>query len=338
MSKILVTGGCGYIGSHTIADLLDHNYEVICADNNMRSTTVLLERAEQITGKKVPHLKVDLCDYTATREIFVNHSITGIIHFAALKSVDESVKHPMLYYYNNLVSQVNVLRCTEEFNVPLFVFSSSCSVYGNTTELPVSEETPLQKAESPYGMTKQMGEDMIRDIAKTSKTRFVMLRYFNPAGAHPSSMIGEVPFGKPSNLVPAITQFAAGRIPALKVYGSNYDTKDGSCIRDFIHVCDIAHAHTQALKYLNTINSPHYCEIFNLGTGNGVTVLETIHAFEKISGLTLNYELAPRREGDVVAVYASNQKAREILNWKPEYNLDQIMLTAWKWENSYKGV
>ncbi len=332
MGKILVTGGCGYIGSHTIVDLVTNGYEVICADNNFRSTTQLLEKAELITGKKIPFYKTDLCDYKATREIFAANQIDGIIHFAALKSVDESVREPLLYYYNNLVSQANVLKCTEEFAVPLFVFSSSCSVYGNAVELPVTEETALQTAESPYGRTKQMGEDMIRDIAKASKTKFILLRYFNPAGAHPSSMLGEVPFGRPSNLVPAITQFAAGRLPALKVFGTDYDTRDGSCIRDLIHVCDIAHAHTLSLQYLYKLTDAHFCEVLNLGTGIGVTVLEAISAFEKVSGIKLDFELAPRRDGDVVAVYASNIRAKERLNWKPEYSLEQIMQTAWNWE------
>lgn len=338
MGKILVTGGCGYIGSHTIVDLVKHNYDVICVDNNMRSTTLLLERTEQITGKKIPHIKADICDLEAMRKVFSAHTIDGIIHFAALKSVDESVNEPTLYYYNNLVSQANILKCTEEFHIPFFVFSSSCSVYGNATELPVTEETPLQRAESPYGMTKQMGEEMIREIAKVSKTKFALLRYFNPAGAHPSSIIGEVPYGRPSNLVPAITQFAAGRLPALKVFGSDYDTRDGSCIRDLIHVCDIAHAHTRALQFLANLNNDHYCEVFNLGTGNGVTVLEAIHAFEKVTGQKLNYQLAPRRPGDIVAVYASNKKAKDVLSWTPAFDLMEIMLTAWNWENAWAAI
>lgn len=337
MAKILVTGGCGYIGSHTITDLLENGYEVVCADNNMRSTTELLKKVEEITGKHVPHYPTDLCKIEDVRKIFSENVFDGIIHFAALKSVDESVKEPALYFYNNLASQVNVIKCTEEFNVPFFVFSSSCSVYGNATALPVTEETPLEKAESPYGLTKQMGEEIIKETARASKTKFILLRYFNPAGAHPSARIGEVPFGRPSNLVPAITQFAAGRLPALKVFGTDYDTRDGSCIRDLIHVCDIAHAHTLALKYLTTLPGEHYCDVFNLGTGNGVTVLEAIKAFEKVANKKLNYELAGRRQGDVVAVYASNEKARNTLKWEPQYDLDQIMLTAWNWENVISG-
>jgi len=328
---ILVTGGCGYIGSHTIVDLLSNGYEVISVDNNSRSSPKQLYGVEKITGKKILNYSTDLCDLEQTRIIFRNHPIEGIIHFAAYKSVDESVQNPWLYFHNNLVSQINVLQCAAEFNIQNFVFSSSCSVYGNADEIPVTEETPLKNAESPYGRTKQIGEDLIRDIAKVSSTRFVLLRYFNPVGAHPSTIIGEVPFGKPSNLIPAITQFAAGRLPLLNVYGANYDTRDGSCIRDFIHVCDIAHAHTQALGRL--IKGPQdNCEIFNLGTGNGVTVLEAIHSFERISGKKLDYKIADRRPGDVVAIYANNNKARQSLEWVPQYTLDDMMKTAWKWE------
>jgi UDP-glucose 4-epimerase len=299
----------------------------------MRSTPELLAAVEKITGKKIPFVRTDLCKIDEVRSLFTAYRFDGIIHFAALKSVDESVKDPALYFYNNLASQVNMLKCTEEFSVPFFVFSSSCSVYGNVSALPVTEETLLARAESPYGLTKQMGEEIIRNISAASRTKFVLLRYFNPAGAHPSGKIGEVPFGKPSNLVPAITQFAAGKLQGLTVFGSDYDTRDGSCIRDFIHVSDIAHAHTQAFRYLTTVPGEHYCEVFNLGTGNGITVLETIRAFEKVADRKLDYKIAGRREGDVVAVYASNEKAARILNWKPVYTIEDIMRTAWAWEN-----
>jgi UDP-glucose 4-epimerase len=329
---ILVTGGCGYIGSHTIADLLENGYDVVAVDNNSRSTTQLLDGVQKITGQKIVHYKTDLCDFEATRKVFEQHVIDGIIHFAAFKSVDESVQSPLLYFQNNLVSQINILRCCEEFKVPNFVFSSSCSVYGNADEIPVTEETVLKKAESPYGRTKQIGEDMIMDIAKVSAAKFVLLRYFNPVGAHPSAIIGEIPFGRPSNLIPAITQFAAGKLPALKVFGTDYDTRDGSCMRDFIHVCDIAHAHTLAIAYLMNKKTGSNCEILNLGTGNGVTVLEAIHAFEKVSGKNLSYTLAERRPGDVVAVYANNNKAKNLLGWTPRFGLEDMMRTAWKWE------
>jgi UDP-glucose 4-epimerase len=231
-----------------------------------------------------------------------------------------------------------LLKCTKEFNISFFVFSSSCSVYGNADSIPVTEETVLKKAESPYGMTKQVGEDMIRDFAKVSTAKFILLRYFNPTGAHPSALIGEVPFGKPSNLVPAITQFAAGKLLQLKVFGTDYDTRDGSCIRDFVHVCDIAHAHTLALEYLIREENYPGCETFNLGTGQGVTVLETINAFEKISGKTLNYELADRRPGDIIAVYANNDKARRVLKWEPAYSLEDMMRTAWNWELALSNI
>ncbi len=331
---ILVTGGCGYIGAHTIVDLLQHGYEVVNIDNNSRSTDRLLDGIEKITGKKFITHHTDLCDLEETRKIFRQYAVTGIIHFAAYKSVDESVLKPLEYYRNNLQSQLNMLSCTEEFNIPYFVFSSTCSVYGNAREIPVTEKTPLGLAESPYGRTKQIGEDMIRDLAKVSKTKFVLLRYFNPVGAHPSAAIGEIPFGKPANLVPAITQFAIGKIPQLKVYGTDYDTRDGSCIRDYIHICDIAHAHTLAMDHLLANKSDNNCEVYNLGTGNGVTVLEAIHAFENVTGKKLNYTQTARRPGDVVAVYANNDKARKNLNWKTEYNLEDMMRTAWKWEQA----
>jgi UDP-glucose 4-epimerase len=331
---ILVTGGCGYIGSHTIADLLENGYDVVSVDNNSRSTTQLLEGVQKIAGRKVTNYKTDLCNFEETRKIFQQHSIDGIIHFAAFKSVDESVQQPLLYFQNNLGSQINILRCLEEFKIANFVFSSSCSVYGNADIIPVTEETPLKRAESPYGRTKQIGEDMIMDIAKISPAKFVLLRYFNPTGAHPSGIIGEVPFGRPSNLVPAITQFGAGKLPELKVYGTDYDTRDGSCIRDFVHVSDIAHAHTQAIDYLASQKPSSNCEILNLGTGNGVTVLEAIHAFEEVTGKKLNYTLAERRPGDIVAVYANNNKARKMLNWIPKYNLADMMKTAWQWEQA----
>jgi UDP-glucose 4-epimerase len=329
---ILVTGGCGYIGSHTLVDLIANGYDVISIDNNSRSGKQLLEGACKITGREIVNYQIDICDYTALRQIFEKHQIDGIIHFAAFKSVDESVQQPLLYFNNNLVSQINILRCCQEFNISNFVFSSSCSVYGNADVIPVTEETILKKAESPYGRTKQIGEDMLRDIAAVSNCNFILLRYFNPAGAHPSAIIGEIPHGRPSNLVPAITQFAIGKIPQLKVFGTDYDTRDGSCIRDFVHVCDIAHAHTLAMNYLVEKSNKSNYEIFNLGTGNGVTVLETITAFEAVAGKKLAYEFDDRRPGDVVAVYANNDKAKSLLQWIPTYNLRDIMLTAWEWE------
>jgi UDP-glucose 4-epimerase len=338
MAKILVTGGCGYIGSHTLVDLVENGYDVICVDNNSRSHVGILKGVEQITGKPIKHYKVDLCNYDDTYAIFQeNDDIDGIIHFAAYKAVGESVEKPLMYFENNTTSLINLLKCVQEFNTPWFVFSSSCTVYGNPENSIVTEETPTKPAESPYGFTKQIGEQMIRDFQKTKPdTKCILLRYFNPVGAHPSTLIGELPVGRPQNLVPAITQTAIGKIPKMTVFGDDYNTRDGSCVRDFIHVSDIAHAHTLAIKYLEEGKSTMGCEVFNLGTGNGVTVLEAIHAFEKVSGQKLNYEIGPRRAGDVIAIYANNDKAKNSLGWNPKYSLDDMMSTAWKWEQKIK--
>ena len=333
MSKILVTGGCGYIGSHTIVDLIENGYDVISVDNNSRSNANVLKGIEQITGKKVKNYKVDLCNFDDTFAIFQeNEDISGIIHFAAYKSVGESVQKPLMYFENNLTSLINLLKCVQEFHIPHFVFSSSCSVYGNPDEIPVTEKTVPKPAESPYGYTKQMGEQIVHEFAKNSGTQSILLRYFNPAGAHPSIAIGEMPVGKPENLIPAITQTAIGRIQKMFVHGHDYPTRDGSCIRDYIHICDLANAHTLSLKYLEEGRNKGLCEVFNLGSGNGVSVLEAIHAFEKVSGIKLNYELGPRRPGDVVAVYANNDLAKTVLGWNPKFSLEDMLSTAWKWE------
>ncbi len=337
MNKVLVTGGCGYIGSHTIVDLIENGYDVISVDNNSRSTPRILEGVEKITGRKVKNYKVDLCNYDDTFAIFQeNEDIVGIIHFAAYKAVGESVEQPLMYFENNLGSLINLLKCVQEFNVPYFVFSSSCTVYGNPDEIPVTEKTPPKPAESPYGYTKQMGEQIINEFSKAVPTQCVLLRYFNPVGAHPSAFIGELPIGKPANLVPVITQTAIGKIPQVTVYGNDYPTRDGSCIRDYIHVCDIAHAHTLAMDYLLNKGSDKRCEVFNLGSGNGVSVLEAINAFEKVSGVKLNYAIGPRRPGDVVAIYANNEYAVKTLGWKLKYNLEDMMSSAWKWEQKLK--
>jgi UDP-glucose 4-epimerase len=251
--------------------------------------------------------------------------------------VAESVENPLLYFENNLVSLINLLKCVQEFQVPHFVFSSSCTVYGNPDEVPVTENTPLKTAESPYGYSKQVSEEIVKEFTKSSDTQCVLLRYFNPAGAHPSAIIGEMPIGLPQNLVPAITQTAIGRLPKMFVYGNDYPTRDGSCIRDYIHVCDLATAHTLSLQYLEQEKNAGKCEVFNLGSGTGVSVLEAIHAFEKVSGLKLNYEIGPRRSGDVVAVYANNDLATSLLGWKPVYLLEDMMATAWKWEQRLKA-
>ncbi|MHA4843761.1 UDP-glucose 4-epimerase GalE [Flavitalea antarctica] len=337
MKKILVTGGCGYIGSHTIVDLIENGYDVISVDNNSRSSPRIYEGIEKITGKKIRRYKVDLCNFDDTFAIFQeNDDIAGIIHFAAYKAVGESVEQPLMYFENNLVSLINLLKCVQEFNIPNFVFSSSCTVYGNPDVIPVTESTPPKPAESPYGYTKQMGEQIINEFSKANDSKCILLRYFNPVGAHPSTLIGELPVGRPANLVPAITQTAIGKLPTLMVYGDDYPTRDGSCIRDYIHVCDIAHAHTLAVQFLLERRSTKRCEVFNLGSGNGITVLEAIKTFEQVSGVKLNYEIGPRRPGDVVAIYANNDYARTELHWEPVYGLDEMMATAWKWEQRLK--
>src|SRR5947208_6401131 len=279
MSKILVTGGCGYIGTHTLVDLTENGYDVISVDNNKRSNPIILDSVQKIAGKKIKNYKVDLCNFDDTFAIFQeNEDVEGIIHFAAYKLVGESVEKPLIYFENNLLSLMNVLRCVQEFNIPWFVFSSSCTVYGNPDEIPVTETTMPRPAASPYGYTKQMGEQIVNEFAKSAGTQCILLRYFNPVGAHPSAIIGELPIGKPQNLVPVITQTAIGKLKKMYVYGNDYPTRDGSCLRDYVHVCDIAHARTLEIKYLEKAFSDQRCEVFNLGSGNGVTVLEAIRS------------------------------------------------------------
>ena len=337
MNKILVTGGCGYIGSHTIVDLVENGFDVISIDNNSRSNATMLDGVEKIINKKIKNYTVDLCNYTDTVNVFEqNKDIVGIIHFAAYKAVGESVDNPMMYYQNNLTSLLNILKCAKAFNVNNFVFSSSCTVYGNPDEIPVTEFTPQKQAESPYGATKQMGEQIVKDLS-TQNFKSILLRYFNPVGAHPSNFIGELPVGKPQNLVPAITQTAIGKLPQMNVWGNDYDTKDGSCLRDYIHVSDIAHAHTLALNYLIQNKNKTNCDIFNLGSGNGFTVLEVINMFEKVSNQKLNYKIGARRAGDVIAIYANNTKAKTQLGWQPQYGINDMMETAWKWELKLKN-
>lgn len=337
MKKILVTGGCGYIGSHTIVDLIENGFDVISIDDNSRSTTYLIDGIERITGKRIKNYQVDLKNFDETLAVFQeNIDIMGVIHFAAYKAVGESVEQPLLYYENNLFGLINLLKCVKEFNVPHFVFSSSCTVYGEPDQIPVTEKTPVKKTESPYGATKQMGETIVKDFTTAENCFAILLRYFNPVGAHPTACIGELPLGKPANLVPAITQTAIGKLDKLKVFGIDYPTRDGSCLRDYIHVCDIAHAHTLALQYLIDGKNETNCDVFNLGSGNGVTVLEAIKAFEETTGVSLNYEVAARRPGDVIAIYANNNYAVQKLKWNIQYDLNAMMLTAWKWEQKIK--
>lgn len=333
MSKILVTGGCGYIGSHTLVDLIDNGFEVISIDNLVNASASILDGVKAITGKTVQNYPVDLCDKAATRAIFqANPDIAGIIHFAALKYVGESVEKPLLYFHNNLDSLLNILECMLEFGVKNIIFSSSCSVYGNATELPVTESTPFQKAESPYARTKQMGEQILEDVCFQEKgLNAVILRYFNPAGAHETTLIGEAATAA-TNLVPVITETAAGKRASMMVFGADYSTRDGSCVRDYIHVMDLANAHTKAIQYLLANQQESNCEIFNLGIGEGVTVLEAIQAFEAVAGQKLNYVIGPRRAGDVVAIYANNDRAVQRLGWQAKRNITDIMRSAWEWE------
>lgn len=333
MKKILVTGGAGYIGSHTLVELIANGYEVISIDNLSRSKADVFDGIKKITGQMVKNYPVDLCNKTDVREVFQSENdILGIIHFAAYKSVPESVEQPLMYYENNMQSLINVLEIAAEFKIKSIVFSSSCSVYGNPDQLPVTEETPLKKAECAYAATKQMGEVVLEDAANAHNLQTLALRYFNPVGAHTSAKIGENSPDKPNNLMPIITRTAAGLMEEMHVWGSDYDTRDGSCIRDYIHVMDIAVAHVKAMDYLLTDDEKLNYDVLNLGSGNGVSVIEAIKAFEAESGQKLNYVLGPRREGDVVAVYADNSKARETLNWETKYSVNDMMRTAWAWQ------
>lgn len=331
---IIVTGGAGYIGSHTIIELLTKtNFNVVSVDNFSNSTPRSYDRIKEITNKTFETLNFDLCNTeTVFTELSKIKNIIGIIHFAAYKSVPESVADPILYYHNNLNSLNNLLKFSIEKKIGNFIFSSSCSVYGNADELPVTEKTPLKKAESSYGHTKQIGEDVINFVCNVNpELNAVLLRYFNPVGAHLSGKIGEFPLNRPNNLVPIITQTAAGK-NSLTVFGNTFNTRDGSCIRDYVHVSDIADAHVKALNYLIDGRNKNTTSLFNLGTGNGVSVLEAIHSFEKMSCAKLKYTIGPKREGDVVAIYADNSLAKTELKWVPQYSLDDMMLSAWKWQ------
>lgn len=333
MKKVLVTGGTGYIGSHTVIDLLENGYDVIVVDNLSRSKEEVLLGIEKTTGKKPSFYKVDLCDKVALEQVFqAEKNIEGIIHFAAYKYVDESVKEPLLYYRNNVEGLLNLLEYVKKYKVANFVFSSSCSVYGNIDSLPVSETTKLNPAQSPYASTKVVGELMLEDVKLEIPANFISLRYFNPVGAHTAGFIGENPAVIPNNLVPRITGTAIGKFEKLMIFGNQLPTRDGSCIRDYIHVMDVAEAHTAALKYLSKLNTIHTHEIINVGSGEGVSVLELVAAFEKATGIHLNKEIAPPREGDVIAVYSDTQKSSKVLNWQTKRSIEEMMITAWEWE------
>ncbi len=334
-SKVIVTGGAGYIGSHTIIELLERtDHDVVSIDDFSNSGPETFDRIHAITGHRIRNYEIDLCDKVALNEVIMSlEEVVGVIHFAAFKSVPESMREPYKYHYNNNVSLLNVLDAVVRAGIPHFIFSSSCSVYGNIEVLPVNEDTPLSMAESPYAYTKQVGERIVSDFVRTySGINAISLRYFNPVGAHRSGSIGEDPVNPPSSLVPIITRTAIGEIEEMMVHGGDYGTRDGSCIRDYVHVSDIATAHVLALhRSLNgALASRH--EILNLGTGNGVSVLEAIAAFEEVSGVKLNYRIGPRRDGDVEAIYSDTLKSRTILGWEAEHDLKDMMRTAWAWE------
>lgn len=332
--KILVTGGLGFIGSHTVVCLLNQGFEVAIIDNLSNSSISVLEGITNITEKSPSFSKIDLRDKQKVSEFFeANQDIAGVIHFAASKAVGESVEKPLLYYENNITSLVYVLQEMRRKQLTNFIFSSSCTVYGQADVLPITEEAPIKMAESPYGNTKQIGERIISDYAKGHEFfKAISLRYFNPVGAHPSAEIGELPIGVPQNLIPFITQTAAGKRDMLSVFGDDYPTEDGTCIRDYIHVMDLAEAHVVALKRLLEGESKQNNEIFNLGTGEGNSVLEVIKTFEKVTQQKLPYKIAARREGDIISAYADTQKANSELGWKTKYSLGDALKSAWKWQ------
>lgn len=337
--KILVTGGTGYIGSHTTVELIEEGFDAIIIDNLYNSEADVVDRIHKITGVK-PLLEVlDLCDQEKLDSfIQKHHDISAIIHFAAYKAVGESVVKPLEYYRNNLLSLVNLLNAMKRYSIPSLVFSSSCTVYGQPVKLPVTEDAPLQPATSPYGNTKQIGETIIRDTTVSDKNiKAISLRYFNPIGAHPSALIGELPRGVPENLVPYLTQTGYGIREELKVFGDDYDTPDGSCMRDYLHVVDLAKAHVVAIKRLIEGRNKTDYEVFNLGTGKGVSVLEAIKSFERVSGIKLKYKIVGRRAGDIEKIWADPTYANNELGWKTLSTLDQAMKTAWDWEKNVRN-
>ena len=337
---ILVTGGTGYIGSHTAVELINEGYEVVIVDNLANSTKDSLDGIEQITGVRPAFEEFDLCDMPRLEKFFDQYkNLKAIIHFAAFKAVGESVEKPVLYYRNNLVSLMNLLECMNKHQVPAMVFSSSCTVYGQPKTLPVTEDAPVQTAESPYGNTKQISEEILKDYIKSVKgLQAIALRYFNPIGAHPSALIGELPRGVPNNLVPFVTQTAAGVREQLRVFGDDYNTPDGSAIRDYINVVDLAIAHVKAIERILKGKSQADFEFFNLGTGTGSSVLEVVRTFEKVTGVKVNYQIVGRRSGDIEQVWADTHKANEVLGWKATRTLGETLLSAWNWEKRLRGI
>ncbi len=332
-SRVLVSGGAGYIGSHTTVELIAAGYDVVVVDNFSNSDMSAVENVRRITGADIPFEEVDCCDRTALRRVFEHYDFDSAIHFAASKAVGESIEKPLEYYGNNLSSLLNVLSLMREFGRHNIVFSSSCTVYGEPDKQPVTEQTPRKSATSPYGNTKQMCEDILRDsVAAYDGLKGIALRYFNPIGAHPSALIGELPRGVPQNLVPYITQTAAGIRECLSVFGDDYPTPDGSCIRDYIDVVDLAKAHVAAIRRMIEGKEKAPYEVFNVGTGRGVSVLELVDRFQKVNGVKLNYRIAPRRAGDIIAIWADPTLANTELGWKAERTLDETLAAAWAWE------
>ncbi|MGB3587281.1 MAG: UDP-glucose 4-epimerase GalE [Tunicatimonas sp.] len=334
MAKVLVTGGLGYIGSHTVVTLLQHDFEVVIVDDLSNSQADVLDRIEQITEQRPSFYQLNLCDESAVEEMFESESgIDSIIHFAASKAVGESVENPLLYYKNNLLSMIHLLEQMNKRSITNLVFSSSCTVYGQPDQLPVTEKSPMKPAESPYGNTKQIGEQILRDSCRANSVlRVIALRYFNPVGAHESALIGELPNGVPNNLVPFITQTAAGSRPQLKIFGQDYNTSDGTAVRDYIHVVDLAEAHEVALRRLMNNQQKENFEFFNIGTGEGHSVLEVVQIFERVNNLSLNYKLVDRRPGDVEKVYADTHYANTELGWRASRSLEEMLKSAWKWQ------
>ena len=337
---ILVTGGTGYIGSHTAVELINEGYEVVIVDNLANSTTDSLDGIEKITGVRPAFEQFDLCDKPRTEAFFEKYPrLKAIIHFAAYKAVGESVEDPLKYYHNNLVSLMNLLECMKQSGVPSMVFSSSCTVYGQPKELPVTEDAPVRPAESPYGNTKRIGEEILSDTVRSQPAlQVIALRYFNPIGAHPTALIGELPRGIPNNLIPFVTQTAAGLRSELKIFGDDYPTPDGSAVRDYINVTDLARAHVTSIRRLLERKNEAGIEFFNLGTGLGTSVLEVVKTFEQVTGVPVNYKIVGRRAGDIVAVWADTTKANRVLGWKAETSLGDSLLSAWNWEKKLRGI
>ena len=336
--KILVTGGLGFIGSHTVVELQNEGFEVVIIDDCSNASEKVLDGINAITGKMPLFEKMDLKDKEKVSDFFQRHDdVKGVIHFAASKAVGESVEKPLLYYENNIGTLIYILKELSIRKTASFIFSSSCTVYGQADKMPITENAPIKPAESPYGNTKQMGEEIIRDTCLvTPNLKAIALRYFNPMGAHPSAEIGELPIGVPQNLVPFITQTGMGMRKELSVFGDDYPTEDGTCVRDYIYVVDLAKAHVQALKRLLENKNIENYEVFNLGTGKGSSVLEAIQSFERVSGKKLNYKIVSRRPGDVISAYADTTKANEVLGWKAQYTLDEAMKSAWDWEQKIR--